>query len=83
MRDTANALRLVEYQYPLLHLRDPVPDIRRGSGFPVVFPWAVVFLQEKAVNGNEIPFYAMMLFLAMLFFAVIYGWRKGVLDWQK
>ena len=48
-----------------------------------LFPWAVVFLQEKAVNGNEIPFYAMMLFLAMLFFAVIYGWRKGVLDWQK
>ena len=48
-----------------------------------LFPWAVVFLQEKAVNGNAIPFYAMLLFLAMLFFAVIYGWRKGVLDWQK
>ena len=48
-----------------------------------LFPWAVVFLQEKVVNGNAIPFYAMLLFLAMLFFAVIYGWRKGVLDWQK
>ena len=47
-----------------------------------LFPWAVVFLQEKAA-GNPIPFYAMMLFLAMLFFAVIYGWRKGVLEWQK
>ena len=47
-----------------------------------LFPWAVVFIQEKAA-GNPIPFYAMLLFLAMLFFAVIYGWRKGVLDWQK
>ena len=47
-----------------------------------LFPWAVVFIQEKAA-GNPIPFYAMLLFLGMLFFAVIYGWRKGVLDWQK
>ncbi len=47
-----------------------------------LFPWAVVFIQEQAA-GNPIPFYAMILFLAMLFFAVIYGWRKGVLDWQK
>ena len=47
-----------------------------------LFPWAVVFIQEKAA-GNPIPFYAMILFLSMLFFAVIYGWRKGVLDWQK
>ena len=47
-----------------------------------LFPWAVVFIQEQAA-GNPIPFYAMLLFLAMLFFAVIYGWRKGVLDWQK
>ena len=47
-----------------------------------LFPWAVVFIKEQAA-GNPIPFYAMMLFLAMLFFAVIYGWRKGVLDWQK
>ncbi len=47
-----------------------------------LFPWAVVFIQEKAA-GNPIPFYAMLLFLAMLFFAIIYGWRKGVLDWQK
>ncbi len=47
-----------------------------------LFPWAVVFLQEKAA-GNPIPFYAMILFLAMLFFAIIYGWRKGVLEWQK
>ena len=48
-----------------------------------LFPWAVVFFQQKEMYGNPIPFYAMMLFLAMLFFAVIYGWRKGVLDWQK
>lgn len=47
-----------------------------------LFPWAVIFLEQKAL-GNSIPFYAMMLFLAVLFFAIIYGWRKGVLEWQK
>ena len=42
-----------------------------------LFPWAVVFL------GNKIAFYAMLIFLAVLFFALIYGWRKGVLEWRK
>jgi len=47
-----------------------------------LFPWAVVFLKQNAL-GNPVPFYAMMLFLGVLFFALIYGWRKGVLEWQK
>lgn len=47
-----------------------------------LFPWAVVFLEQKAL-GNPVPFYAMMLFLGVLFFALIYAWRKGVLEWQK
>ena len=47
-----------------------------------LFPWAVIFLEQKAL-GNAIPFYAMMLFLGALFFAIVYAWRKGVLDWQK
>jgi len=42
-----------------------------------LFPWAVVFL------GNKIAFYAMLIFLAVLFFALVYGWRKGVLQWLK
>ena len=42
-----------------------------------IFPWAVVFLQT-------IPavFYEMLIFIAILFFGVIYGWRKGVLQWR-
>ena len=42
-----------------------------------LFPWAVVFLQA-------IPavFYEMLIFIAILFFGVIYGWRKGVLQWR-
>ena len=48
-----------------------------------LFPWAVVFLQQKNDFGNVIPFYAMMLFLGVLFFAIIYAWKKGVLEWQK
>lgn len=47
-----------------------------------LFPWAVIFLQQK-VLGNSVPFYAMLLFLGVLFFAIIYGWKKGVLEWRK
>ena len=47
-----------------------------------LFPWAVVFLEQNDL-GNSVPFYAMMLFLGVLFFALIYAWRKGVLEWQK
>lgn len=42
-----------------------------------LFPWAVVYL------GNKIAFYAMLIFLAVLFFAIVYAWRKGVLQWLK
>ena len=42
-----------------------------------LFPWAVIFL------GNEVAFYAMMMFLAVLGFAILYGWRKGVLEWSR
>ena len=42
-----------------------------------LFPWAVIFL------GNKVAFYAMMIFLAVLAFAILYGWRKGVLEWSK
>ncbi len=42
-----------------------------------LFPWAVVFLES-------IPavFYEMLVFIGILFFGVIYGWRKGVLQWR-
>ena len=42
-----------------------------------LFPWAVVFM------GNNIAFYAMMIFLGVLFFAILYGWKKGVLEWRR
>ena len=45
-----------------------------------LFPWAVIFLQDQV---TALPFYAMMLFLAVLGFAIVYAWRKGVLEWQK
>ena len=48
-----------------------------------LFPWAVIFLQEQVHQANALPFYAMMLFLAVLAFAIVYAWRKGVLEWQK
>lgn len=48
-----------------------------------LFPWAVVFMEQKISQANSVPFYAMLLFLSVLFFAIIYAWKKGVLEWQK
>ena len=48
-----------------------------------LFPWAVIFVQEKINQANVLPFYAMMMFLGVLFFPIVYAWRKGVLEWQK
>ena len=42
-----------------------------------LFPWAVIFL--KTVPA---VFYEMLIFIGILFFGVIYGWRKGVLQWR-
>ena len=42
-----------------------------------LFPWAMVFLTSiKAV------FYEMLIFIGILFFGILYGWRKGVLEWK-
>ena len=42
-----------------------------------LFPWALVFL-------DTIPavFYEMLIFIGILLFGVLYGWRKGVLQWR-
>ena len=48
-----------------------------------LFPWAVIFMQQKTEYANVVPFYSMMLFLGVLFFAIIYAWKKGVLEWRK
>ena len=42
-----------------------------------LFPWAVIFM--KTVPA---VFYEMMVFMGILFFGVVYGWRKGVLQWR-
>ena len=43
-----------------------------------LFPWAIVFL-------DSIPavFYEMLIFIGVLFFGIIYAWRKGVLSWSE
>ena len=45
-----------------------------------LFPWAVVFLDDAV---GSVPFYAMLIFLAVLAFAILYGWRKGALQWSR
>ena len=42
-----------------------------------LFPWALVYLR-LGVSA----FYEMLVFLAILFFGLVYAWRKGVLQWK-
>ncbi len=42
-----------------------------------LFPWAVVFL-----TSIDAVFYEMLLFIAILFFGIVYSWKKGVLQWK-
>ena len=42
-----------------------------------LFPWILIFLE-----GASWVFYEMILFIAILLFGVLYGWRKGVLQWR-
>ena len=48
-----------------------------------LFPWAVIFLDQKVLQANAVPFYAMLMFLGVLVFAIVYAWKKGALDWQR
>ena len=42
-----------------------------------LFPWVLVFLKTAPW-----VFYEMLIFIAVLLFGVLYGWRKGVLQWR-
>lgn len=42
-----------------------------------LFPWAVIFLKSTPA-----VFYEMLIFIGILFFGVVYGWKKGVLQWR-
>lgn len=50
----------------------------------VVFDVEAVFLFPWAVAYNQLPLYALLeafIFIAILFFALIYAWRKGAMEW--
>ena len=54
-----------------------------------IFPWAVVFMTVKEGVGElytqsmaNAVFYEMLIFIAILAFGIVYGWRKGVLQWR-
>ena len=42
-----------------------------------LFPWALVFMKT-----TPLVFYEMIVFIAILFFGILYGWKKGVLQWR-
>lgn len=42
-----------------------------------IFPWALL------LDGMDVvTFYSMVLFIGLLFFGILYGWKKGVLEWR-
>ena len=43
-----------------------------------LFPWVLVFLDTAPW-----VFYEMIIFIAVLLFGLLYGWRKGALQWSK
>ena len=50
-----------------------------------LFPWAVVFMTIKDSFSQAVAnavFYEMFIFIAILLFGIVYGWRKGVLQWR-
>lgn len=50
----------------------------------VVFDVEAVFLFPWAVAYNQLSLYALLevvIFVAILLFALIYAWRKGALEW--
>jgi NADH:ubiquinone oxidoreductase subunit 3 (subunit A) len=42
-----------------------------------VIEWALVYMES-----NPLVFYEMIMFIGILFFGIIYAWRKGVLQWR-
>ena len=44
-----------------------------------LFPWAVIFLNDAL---GPAVFYEMLIFVGILLFGIIYGWKKGVLQWR-
>ena len=46
-----------------------------------MFPWAVKFLSVDPAFRTAV-FYEMIIFIAILFFGIVYAWRKGALQWR-
>lgn len=44
-----------------------------------LFPWAVIFAGPEIA---AVVFYEMLVFMGILFFGLIYAWKKGVLEWR-
>lgn len=42
-----------------------------------LFPWVVVF-----ANNAPVVFWEMLIFIAVLLFGIVYGWKKGMLEWR-
>jgi NADH:ubiquinone oxidoreductase subunit 3 (subunit A) len=63
----------VHFRYYLFAIHFLIFDIEAVF----LFPWAVTF-----VEIGEQAFWEMVAFIAILGFALLYAWKKGVLRWR-
>ncbi len=74
---------------------DPTPEPPGGGRFPIkyylvamlyiIFDIEIVFLYPWAVSFNQLGWFAlaeMLIFMATVFIAYIYIWRRGGLEWD-
>ncbi len=47
-----------------------------------LYPWAINY-RSVVGDGSLIPFWEIVAFLALLFLAYLYLWRKGIFDWGR
>lgn len=48
-----------------------------------LFPWAILLREFKELGLGALIFVSMFSFLVMLGLGLVYGWRRGGLEWEK
>lgn len=48
-----------------------------------IVPWACVFKELSKTSYGMTALVEMLIFLAILAFALVYAWRKGALEWER
>ena len=48
-----------------------------------IIPWGIILRATAGMSAiSDHAFVAMIIFLTVLFLGLIYGWKKGALEWE-